>query len=93
MPDAGGLSIKSETVSDNRRVRLARLPLDAIIAPFSAISERFNQGASYVAAFPIFGLSDAWLLFWERPIIHSFEAIYRFVSILPQKNDASIYDR
>ena len=50
MPEAGGLSIKSETVSDNRRVRFARLPLIAIIAPFSAISERFDQGASFVAA-------------------------------------------
>ena len=63
MPDAGGLSIRSETASDNRRVRFARLPLVAIIATRPVMNERLDQGASFVAAFSIFGLSDAWLLF------------------------------
>jgi hypothetical protein len=50
MPDGGRLTIKSETASDNRRARFSRLPLVAIVATRLVMSERFDQGASFVAA-------------------------------------------
>ena len=67
MPDGGGLTIKSETTSDNRRVRFSRLPLVAIIATRPVMSERFDQGASFVAAFQIFGFSEPSCCFRSDP--------------------------
>ena len=47
--------IKSGTLGNNRRVASE---VD-VIATLPAMSERFDQGTSFVATFSIFGLSDA----------------------------------
>ena len=83
-------SIRSGKLDDNRRVAFALLPEVDVIATLPAMSGRFDRGTSFFATFSISGLSDAWLLFWERPITHPFVAIYRFASILPPQNDAIV---
>ena len=57
--DGGKHSIKSGTPGDNRRVSFARLLVIDAIATLPAMSERFDQGNSFVATFSMFGLSDA----------------------------------
>ena len=67
MPDGGGLTIKSETASDNRRVRFSRLPSVAVIATRPVMSERFDQKARFVAAFSIFVLAMPGCCFGSDP--------------------------
>ena len=55
--DGGKHSIKSGTPGDNRRVPLARLLVIDAIATLLMMSERFDQGISFVAAFSRVGLS------------------------------------
>lgn len=51
--------IKSGTLGDNRRVAFALSPEVDVIATLPAMSERFDQGTSFVATLSIFVLSAA----------------------------------
>ena len=57
--DGGEHPIKSGTPGDNCRVPFALSPEVDVIATLPAMSERFDQGTSFVATLSIFGLSDA----------------------------------
>lgn len=57
--DGGKHPIKSGTLGHNCRVPFALSPEVDVIATLPAMSERFDQGTSFVATFSMFGLSDA----------------------------------